>query len=70
MELKQWNWDVFGNVDLKFKEAHVELNRTQKEMQIIGSNDSRRSREDVTISKLSLALHIQDSFYKEKAGNK
>lgn len=67
--LKQWNWNVFGDVNVKVKVAQEELEQVQKQIQILGENESRSEMEQNAVSKFSKALEVQEKFYKEKAGN-
>lgn len=52
--LKQWNWQVFGNVDQNVLMAEEEL----EVIQTLGVSDERCTREQAATSKFSHTLHV------------
>lgn len=68
--LKQCNWNVLGDVNLKVIEYHKALEEFKNEIAYIGNAQARRNKEKDAISNVARSLHIQEYSYKEKSGNK
>lgn len=61
--------NVFGNVENNVKKDQEVLDDIQRVIQTCGMGDARKSREEEALAKVSRPLHLQESFYKEKASN-
>lgn len=67
--LEYWNWNVFGDGNKNALASQEELVQIQRKIQLGGYIDSLKQREVNVVARMSQTLHLQESFYKEKAGN-
>ncbi|CAL0327859.1 unnamed protein product [Lupinus luteus] len=65
--LKVWNREVFGNLHLKVKNAMEKVENIQLRMSNLGQDQHLLDQENSARNDLSLALQIQEEFWREKA---
>lgn len=65
--LKQWNKEVFGDINSEVKSAEDKLDQIQSDINLLGPNDDLLDAEIVAQSSLDTALTKQEIFWKQKA---
>ncbi|CAL0324296.1 unnamed protein product [Lupinus luteus] len=65
--LKVWNKEVFGNIHLKVKDALEKVDSIQLSMSNLGQDQHLLDQENSAQNDLSLALQVQEEFWREKA---
>ncbi|KAK9911453.1 hypothetical protein M0R45_035362 [Rubus argutus] len=65
--LKEWNFNVFGDINQQVNLSKLELDLVQNEISSMGPSALRFHREDLAHSKFQSALSMQDTFLRTKA---
>lgn len=65
--LKDWNINVFGNIDLRVKNAIDAVDRIQQDINIQGASESLIQQEALAQVELHQALSFEEEFWREKA---
>ncbi|XP_019432538.1 PREDICTED: uncharacterized protein LOC109339538 [Lupinus angustifolius] len=67
VKLKIWNWNTFGNIHQRVREALSQVENIQSCINNDGPNDELLDQEGITQLNLLKALSMEDDFWKEKS---